>query len=296
MKLNGSIGRLVAAGGAATAALLIAGSAGAQNLNVIPIAVGAQAESIAATPDGGLIIGTTGGTVYKLEPGATELTEFVTGLQGFTLGVYVRDNTAYVCNGPVLRSYDWTTGEAGAVYEFPGGTGFCNDIAFSPDGTLFVSDTGNGRVMALVDSDDGPVFQTVVQGTGLGGVDGLAFVNGILYINDVRQDKMMRVDLDGTTMVGFTVLNTSQPVDGPDGMRTTDNGDGVWQADNATQEIVHVTFDGDNANIEVVANGFPAATAMAQVGDTLYVVGAKFGANADPEELTYVHTIDLGGM
>ncbi len=294
MKMNGSIGRLVAAGSAATAALLIAGSAGAQNLNVIPIAVGAQAESIAAAPDGSLIIGTTTGTIYKLAPGATELSVFVSGLEGFVLGVYVKDNTAYVCNGAVLRSYDWTTAEAGAVYEFPGGTGFCNDVAFSPDGTLFVSDTGNGRVLALVDSDNGPVFQTVVQGTGLGGVDGLAFVDGTLYINDVRADKMMRVDLDGTTMTGFTVLTTSAVTDGPDGMRTTDNGDGVWQADNATQEIVHVTFDGDNANVTVVANGFPAATGMAQVGNTLYVVGAKFGNAADPNELTYVHTIDLG--
>ena len=293
VKLNGSIGRLVAAGGAATAALLIAGSAGAQNMNVIPIAPGAQAESIAATPDGGLIIGTVGGTVYKMAPGANELTEFVTGLQGFTLGVYVNDGTAYVCNGAALRSYDWNTGEAGAVYDFPGGTGFCNDIAFSPDGTMFVSDTGNGRVLALVDGDDGPALQTVVQSTGIAGVDGLAFVDGTLYVNDVRANKMIRIDLDGTTMTGFTVLNTSQDVMGPDGMRTTDNGDGVWQADNATQEIVHVTFDGDNANVEVVGNGFPAATGMAQIGNTLYVVGAIF-RDADPEAMTYVHTIDLG--
>jgi sugar lactone lactonase YvrE len=263
VKSNGIIGRFAAASGAAAAALLIASAANAQaqvNLNVIPIAVGAQAESIAATADGGLIIGTTGGTVYKLAPGANELTEFVTGLEGFTLGVYVNDGTAYVCNGAALRTYDWATGDAGVVYDFPGGTGFCNDIAFSPDGTLFVTDTGNGRVLALVDTDDGPELQTVVQSTGIAGVDGLAFVDGTLYVNDVRADKMIRIDLDGTTMTGFTVLNTSQPVDGPDGMRVTDNGDGVWQADNATQEVVHVTFDGDNATVTVVGNGFPAAT------------------------------------
>lgn len=297
MKLNGSIGRLVAASGAATAALLIAGSAGAQNLNVIPIAVGAQAESIAATPDGGLIVGTTGGTVYKLAPGATELTEFVTGLAGFTLGVYVNDGTAYVCNGATLRTYDWATGEAGPAYDFPNATGICNDIAIGPDGTVFMSETsfnGAGSIRALVPGEDGMTVQTVIGGLGLGGVDGIAFVDGVLYANDVRNDKMMRIDLDGVTVTGYTVLNTSQVVDGPDGMRTTDNGDGVWQANNATQEIVHVTFDGDNANVEVVANGFPAATAMAQLGNTLYVVGALFGNAADPEAMTYIHTIDLG--
>ena len=52
--------------------------------------------------------------------------------------------------------------------------------------------------------------------------------------------------------------------------------------------------DGDTATITDLGGGFPAATAVAVVGNTLYVVGAIFGGNADPEAMTYVHTLDLG--
>jgi sugar lactone lactonase YvrE len=284
------------AAGAAAAALLLAGSAEAQNMNVIPIAVGAQAESIAATPDGGLIIGTTAGTIYRVAPGAQQATEWITGLQGFTLGVFAVDNTAYVCNGPALRTFDLTTAEPGPVYEFANATGICNDIAVSPDGTIFVSETafgGAGSIRALVAGEDGLALQTVVAGAGIGGLDGLAFVGGVLYANDVLLDRLYRIDLDGINLTGLTTLSPNQAVDGPDGMRVTEDGAGVFQANNGTREIVHITFDGDAATVTTLAGGFPAATAVAQIGNTLYVVGAMFGDAADPSAMTYVHTIDL---
>lgn len=296
MKRYDSIGRLTLAGGAAAVALTLTGTAGAQEMNVIPIAPGAQAESIAATPDGGLIIGTTGGTVYTVEPGGTEATEFVSGLEGFTLGVFVHEGTAYVCNGATLRTYDFETGDAGPAYDFPNATGICNDIAVSPDGTVFASETsfgGAGSVRALVDGEDGMEFVTVVGGVGLGGADGLAFIDGDLYLNNVSTNKLYRIELDGTTVTGLTTLETNQEMDGPDGMRVAEDGTGFYQAENGALTATFVTVDGDTATITELAGGFPAATAVAQVGDTLYVVGAIFG-NADPEAMTYVHTVDLG--
>jgi sugar lactone lactonase YvrE len=272
-------------------------AAGAQNLNVIPIAPGAQAESIAATPDGGLIIGTVGGTIYRVAPGGTEATEWITGLEGFTLGVFALGNTAYVCNQTSLRTYDLATGQAGPVYELTNATGICNDIAVSPDGTIFVTETsfgGAGSVRALVESEAGPVLQIVLGGIGIGGVDGLAFVGDGLYVNDVLANRLYRLDLDGTTLTGFATLETSQEMIGPDGMRVTEDGTGFYQAENGALKATHVGVDGDTATITDLGGGFPAATAVAVVGNTLYVVGAIFGGNADPEAMTYVHTIDLG--
>ena len=281
----------------ASAALLIAGATSAQNMNVIPLAPGAQAESIADTPDGGLIIGTTGGTIYRVAPGATEATEWITGLEGFTLGVFAEGDTAYVCNQTTLRTYNLDTGEAGPAYDIPNATGICNDIAISPDGTVFVTETsfgGPGSIRALVEGEDGMFLQTVIAGAGIGGVDGLAFVGGTLYVNDVLLDKIYRVDLDGINVTGLTELTTSQPIDGPDGMRVTADGAGFYQAENANLTATLVTVDGDNATVTDLGGGFPAATAVAVVGDTLYVVGAMFGDAADPEAMTYVHTVDLG--
>ncbi len=296
MRRNETLIRTAIAGGAGALALLMAGSANAE-MNAIPIAPGAQAESIAATPDGGLIIGTTGGTVYTVEPGGTEATEFVTGLEGFTLGVFVHDGIAYVCNGATLRTFDFETAEPGPAYDFPNATGICNDIAVSPDGTIFVTETafgGAGGVRALVEGEDGMGFVTVVAGIGgLGGSDGLAFIGDALYVNSVTANLLYRLDLDGTNLTGLTTLETSQAMDGPDGMRVTADGTALYQAENGALTATLVTIDGDTANIEVLGEGFPAATAVAVVGDTLYVVGAIFG-NADPEAMTYVHTVDLG--
>jgi sugar lactone lactonase YvrE len=297
VKRNGTIARFAAAGGVAGAALLIAGAASAQNMNVIPIAPGAQAESIAATPDGGLIIGTIGGTVYRVAPGGTEATEWVTGLEGFTLGVFAVGDTAYVCNQATLRTYNLATAEPGPAYDIPNATGICNDIAISPDGTIFITETsfgGAGSVRALVPDQDGVLgLQTVIGGVGVGGVDGLAFVGDALYVNDVRQSKLYRLDLDGINLTGFTTLDTSQSMAGPDGMRVTADGTGFFQAENANLTATLVTVDGDYANITTLGGGFPAATAVAQVGNTLYVVGAIF-RDPDPNAMTYVHTIDLG--
>jgi len=277
--------------------LLIAGAASAQNMNVIPIAPGAQAESIAATPDGGLIIGTTGGTIYTVAPGGTEAEEFVTGLEGFTLGVFAVGDTAYVCNQATLRTFSLATGEAGPAYDIPNATGICNDIAVSPDGTIFITETsfgGAGSVRALVEGEDGMALQTVIGGAGIGGVDGLAFIGDDLYVNDVRLNRLYRLDLDGINLTGFTTLATNQEMAGPDGLRVTEDGTALYQAENGALKATLVTVDGDTATITDLGGGFPAATAVAVVGDTLYVVGAIFGGNADPEAMTYVHTIDLG--
>lgn len=298
MSWNPCIGRMATTGSAALT-LLLAGAAGAQNLNVIPIAPGAQAESIAATPDGGLIIGTTGGTLYRVAAGSTEATEWVTGLEGLTLGVFAADGTAYVCNGAALRTYDLETAEPGPVHEFANATGICNDIALSPDGTVFVTETsfgGAGSVRALVDTEeeDGMVLQVVIGGVSIGGVDGLAFVGDDLYVNDVAANRLYRLDLDGTTLVGFATLDTSQGMDGPDGMRVTEDGTGFYQAENGALKATLVTIEGTTATITDLGGGFPAATAVAAVDDTLYVVGAVFEGTPDPDAMTYVHTIDLG--
>ena len=57
-----------------------------------------------------------------------------------------------------------------------------------------------------------------------------------------------------------------------------------------------VTVDGDDATVTELAGGFMGPAGVAQIGDTAYVVEARFGAmqaGEDPGTFT-VKTIDLG--
>jgi sugar lactone lactonase YvrE len=301
----GSVGRLAAAAGIVAAAASLAAVAGAQQPDDIPIAENFHPESIAATPDGGLIVGSVQTSqVWRIVPGAVAAEPWITEGLGTVLGVFAYGDTAYVCanlpdNGPDLLTFDLDTGAQTGAYLFPGG-GFCNDIAVSPEGTVFVTDTvfggGPGRVLALIDGENGPALQVILAARGIGGVDGLAFLGDALYVNDVSADKLYRLDLDGTNLLGFTAINLSQPIDGPDGMRTTDDGTGLLVAENASGRLSLLTIDGDNATVTVLAEGFEQPAGVAQLGDTAFVVQPLFARRGEDVGMFYAHAVPLSGL
>ncbi len=309
MKHSGLIGRLAAAGSTIALAFAIAGSAGAQPAPTptpapepqpgdIALAPGLQPESIAATPDGGLIIGTTAGTIFRWMPGQDQATQWVTGLVQ-TFGVFAKDDTAYMCatNAPnsAVVTYQLSSASPAVptgAYDFPGG-GTCNDFAIGDDGTLYVTDTTNGRVLYLAPDRRGNMtLQTLIQSTAISGVDGIAILNGAIYVNDVRASTIWRIDVDAANKVtAFTQINLDTPINRPDGMRTTEDGTGLYVAENAGHQIDLITIDGDNGHVTKIADGFTASTGIAQIGTDGYVVGTI--RNADPTVVTYVHKIDL---
>lgn len=288
----------LALGATTAAALALTGAATAQEAADIPIAAGAQSESIAALPDGGLILGSLGGVVYRVAPGGTEATPWISEGLGRVLGVFATEDTAYVCSNGTgeasLLAYDLATAAQTAAYPFPGG-GFCNDIAAGPDGTIYVTDTSAvGRVLYLApDRDGNVVFNVALASNSLAGADGIAFIADALFINDVRADELYRIDIDDAGVYGLTRLTLSAPIDGPDGMRTTEDGTGLLLVDNGTKRLSLVTVDGDNATITPIADGFAAATAVAQVGNTAYIVGAQFGGDIDQTAITAIHPVAL---
>ena len=321
MKQNRSIGKLTAIGGMAGAAILVAAVAGAQDAGDILIGDGVRIhpESIASTSDGGLLIGSVAGpNVFRWSPGDETAELWVTIDDvfegGIVLGVFAHGDTAWVCaDGPfgsglgALVSYDLASGDMTASYPLPdsgNGGGICNDIAVSSDGTVFVTETngsGGGYVYALTTNEDGATgFTIIVGGASMSGVDGIAFIGETLYVNDVSADRLYRLELDGTTLVSFDTLQLSQPIDGPDGMRTTEDGTAMLMAENANGRLSMVTIDGDTANVTTIAEGFGQVTAVAQLGDTAYVVEAEFGPLFNPDApdpgLFYAKAVPLGGM
>jgi sugar lactone lactonase YvrE len=306
-----------AVAGFAAAGVLVSSGVGAQNAGDIALGIDFHPESIAALPGGGLLIGSIENSeVWRVAPGATEAELWIAEGLGLVLGVFAHDGTAYVCSSDTaegtshLLSFDLDTAAPTGSFAFPSPTGICNDIAVSADGTVFVTDLtvsgGNGRVLALVTDDEGvSSMQVVISGRGIGGVDGLAFLGGSLYVNDVRTDKLYRLDLDGTNLTGWTEMNLSQPLQRPDGMRTTEDGMGMLVAgtDRGDEDaglaengkLYYVTVDGDNATVELVADGFGRLAGTAQIGDTAYVILPKFGERGEDVDagMFWAHAVQL---
>lgn len=267
---------------------IAAGLASAQNAADIVLGEGFHPESIAATPDGGLLIGSvTLNSVYRAAPGATTAEPWITtGLieGGLVLGVFAAGDTAYVCaDGPFgsnvafLLTFDLATAAETGRYEFPGG-GLCNDIAVGSDGTAYVTDTSTvGRLLAL--APGASEFTVVVADAAIAGIDGVAFIGDTLYANDVTTGAMYRIDVAAGT---FTTLTVSRALLGPDGMRTTVDGTALLLTENAGGTLDRLTIEGDVVTVETIADGFTQATGVAQIGDVAYVVEARFDVLFNP--------------
>jgi DNA-binding beta-propeller fold protein YncE len=100
-----------------------------------------------------------------------------------------------------------------------------SDVAWAPDGTLYVADFGNNRIRRI----DGSGFVTTVAGNGMAGwVDGAGGPNGVAELD---QPTGLAVDARGYLYVADSVNNRIRSID-PDGNVLTLAGNGGgWYAD-----------------------------------------------------------------
>jgi len=96
------------------------------------------------------------------------------------------------------------------------------------------------------------------------------------------------VNADGSAGNG-TVLQTSEPLYQPDGMRLTPDGrvllvEGRGQPGAPLKEgrVDEVTFAGDSASIKVLKSGFELPTAVTVSGHTAWVLESKFDYLRNP--------------
>jgi streptogramin lyase len=253
-------------------------------------------ESLTSTADGTIYIGSfVHGTVYRALPGAAAATPWIpagpTDLKR-GVGVFAHEpsNTLWVCsadpdtskNTTILRAFDLKTAALKGSYPFPGG-GFCNDIAVMRGGTTLATDTRGGRILAL---DPGAVALAVwAEDPKWIGIDGIAMLaDGDVLFNNVRQNQLVRVAVkaDGSAGAG-SILELSQPIDGPDGMRALPDGR-IVLAENRNGKIDIVRVDGGKATIDTIKEGFKLSpTAVTVTGATIWVTEAKFAYLNDPK-------------
>ena len=246
-----------------------------------------QPESLTIAPGGVLIVGSASTPfVYKVRAGATTAEKFIDataeGPGTFFFGMLAdaSTNTLWTCQltpvagvTPVqrhtaLRSFDLTTGAPKLRWNLPGNNSTCNDFAIGPDKALYLADTANSKIYKL--PAGASTAELFLEHRSLYGIDGVAFLNGTLYVNNVFSNNLYRIPVDAAGKAGVPVdIWMDQPVSGPDGMRAA-NGK-LIVAENGSGKISVITVNGDKASVKVIKEGLNTPTAVEPAGDTIWI-------------------------
>jgi hypothetical protein len=246
-----------------------------------------QPESLTVAPGGVLIVGSASSPfVYKVRAGSSTAEKFIDasaeGPGTFFFGMLAdgSSNTLWTCQlTPVpdttparrhtaLRSFDLATGAPKIRWNLPGENSTCNDFAIGPDKALYITDTANGKIYRL--PAGASTAELFLEHQTLMGVDGITFLDGTLYVNNVVFNKLYRIPVDAAGKPGRPVdIWMDQPVKGPDGMRAA-NGK-LYVAENGSGKITALTINGDRASVTVVKEGLKTPTGVEPAGDTLWI-------------------------
>ena len=243
-----------------------------------------QPESLTIAPGGVLIVGSASTPfVYKVRAGSATAEKFIDasteGPGTFFFGMLAdaSTNTLWTCQltpvagvTPVqrhtaLRSFDLTTGAPKLRWNLSGNNSTCNDFAIGPDKALYLADTANSKIYKL--PAGASTAELFLEHRALYGIDGVAFLNGTLYVNNVFSNNLYRIPVDAAGKAGVPVdIWMDQPVSGPDGMRAA-NGK-LIVAENGSGRISIITVNGDKASVKVIKEGLNTPTAVEPAGDT----------------------------
>jgi sugar lactone lactonase YvrE len=244
-----------------------------------------QPESLTFVPGGTLIVGSASTPfIYRVRPGSTTPEKFVDasaeGPGTFFFGQLAdpATNTLWACQlTPVpgttnrhtaLRGFDLSTGAQKLRWNLPGDNSVCNDFSIGPDKALYISDTANSKIYRLpAGASEAELF---LEDHALFGIDGITFLDGTLYVNNVFSNNLYRIPVDSAGKAGKPVdIWMDQPVKGPDGMRAA-NGK-LLVAENGSGKISVITVHGDKASVKVIKEGLKTPTAVEPAGDTIWI-------------------------
>lgn len=246
-----------------------------------------QPESLTIAPGGVLIVGSASTPfVYKVRPGSSTAETFIDasseGPGTFFFGMLAdaATSTLWTCQltpvqgaTPVrrqtaLRGFDLATGAQKLRWNLPGDNSTCNDFAIGPDKALYIADTANSKIYKLAASASNA--ELFLEDRALYGIDGITFLNGVLYVNNVFSNNLYRIPVDASGKPGRPVdIWMDQPVGAPDGMRAA-NGK-LLLAENGSGKISVLTVNGDKASVRVIKDGLKTPTAVEPAGDVIWI-------------------------
>jgi len=272
---------------AACAAVLIGLGQTASAAEILIVNEKSSPESLTVAPGGVLIVGSASTPyVYKVRPGSNTPEMFVDasgeGAGTFFLGMLAdaASNTLWTCQlTPVpgatpakrrsaLRGFDLSTGAQKLRWDLPGDNTTCNDFTVGPDKALYITDTPNSKIYKL--PAGASAAELFLEDRALYGIDGITFLNGALYVNNVFSNNLYRIPVDASGKPGQPVdIWMDQPIKGPDGMRAAHGK--LLVAENGSGKISVITVNGDKASVEVIKTGLKTPTAVEPAGDVVWI-------------------------
>ena len=272
---------------AACIALLTCAGRVACAAEILIVDAKSQPESLTVAPGGVLIVGSASTPfIYKVRPGSTTVEKFVDasaeGPGTFFFGMLADSatNTLWACQlTPVpgakplrrhtaLRGFDLASGAQKLRWDLPGDNSICNDFSIGPDKALYISDTANSRIYKL--APGAAAAELFLEDRALYGIDGITFLDGTLYANNVFSNNLYRIPVDAAGKAGEPVdIWMDQPVKKPDGMRAV-NGK-LLLAENGGGKIDVITVHGDKATVTVIKDGLNTPTGVEPAGDTIWI-------------------------
>lgn len=202
------------------------------------------------------------GFIARIAPdGALAALKWIDGqTDGVTLnapkGMALKGDTLFVADITAVRAFHRVSGDPLGSWAVPGST-FLNDLAVGPDGALYVSDSGlnpdfsSSGTDAVYRFDDGEAV-AVVEGTGLGGPNGLAVIDGQVVMVTFGAPEVKTVPATG----GDATVLTELPGGQLDGVVVLEDGSMLvssWE----TSSVYHVpaTAEGE---VTTVVEGVPS--------------------------------------
>src|SRR3984957_17993221 len=207
---------------AACVALLTGLAHAASAAEILIVDAKSQPESLSVAPGGTLFVGSASTPfVYKVRPGSTTAEKFVDasaeGAGTFFFGMLAdaATNTLWTCQlTPVpgttpakrhtaLRGFDLSTGAQKLRWNLPGDNSTCNDFSVGPDKALYISDTANSKIYRLpAGATSAELF---LEEPARFGIDGITFLDGTLYVNNVFSNNLYRIPVDAAGKAGKPV-------------------------------------------------------------------------------------------
>lgn len=298
------VGRAIAAG----IALAVPGVAMAQAAPIELPGARLHPESVSIAPDGTAYVGSMTGGVWRVDLAHARVAPFVAAGafgSGALFGVFVDSahHLLWTCTnsfaapathvagadqGHWVKAFDLATGTGVISMAMPGEAAVCNDFALGPDGNIYVTDTGQPRVLrwkpgatALEVWAEDAVFNAATR---RGGLDGLAFGgDGSLYLNNVRDGSLYRVCVGRDGRAGtITRLVPSRALQAPDGMRRL--GGNTFVLAEGAGRIDRLRVDGDTVAVETLAEAIKEPTGVDSHGATAWYVQGQLSALFNPDK------------
>ncbi|HVV26639.1 MAG TPA: hypothetical protein VHC40_01610 [Rhizomicrobium sp.] len=272
---------------AALAVLLLVPAPAAMAADILIHDEKSQPESLTVAPDGALMAGSASSPyVYRVRKGAGTAERFIdASAEGpgtfffgqladaatgtlWTCQLTPVPNTTPVQRHTALHGFDLKTGKEKLRWNLPGENSTCNDFAIGPDKALYISDTANAKIYRL--PPGAAAAELYLDNRNLLGIDGITFLNGELYVNNVFFNKLYRIPVGADGKPGTPIdIWMDAPVKGPDGMRAA--GGKLLLAENGAGKVDALTIEGEKAHVTVLKDGLNTPTGVEPAGDTIWI-------------------------